>query len=120
MSLTDRETQLAEQAHDDANAEEMFSVLGALPQCLHGETCGGIHSALNVCHGAAMRLILQSSLMAKLNSHDDLVAALAEVIYAYDVVDARDEESGYQLQMSMKSVMEQVRDAHHAANEVPA
>ena len=53
-------------------------------------------------------------------THDGLVAALAEVIYAYDVVDARDEESGYQLQMSMKSVMEQVRDAHHAANEVPA
>ena len=54
------------------------------------------------------------------NTRPELVAALAEVIYAYDVVDARDDESGYQLQMSMESVMEQVRDAHYAANEVPA
>ena len=49
------------------------------------------------------------------NTHDDLVAALQEVIYAYDVVDARDDDSGYELQMRMADIMEQVREAHAVA-----
>ena len=66
-------------------------------------------------HGREQAVANAERLTLCWNTHDDLVAALAEVIYTYDVVDPRDDDSGYELQVRMADIMEQVREAHAVA-----
>ena len=80
--------------------------------------CGGYTESLDPAKSNDENRANAKRIALRYNTFPDFVAALGEVIYAYDVVDPHDDGSSDDFYLRITDVMDQIRAAH--ASEVPA